>query len=125
MQQEPFGYGPYEPPIEHRGRPAVILWYRTYAAIAALAYGAGLAGWGWMTFAGREGVIPPPGVVGVVAAVLAAFFAVATLVPHRPWGWTVGLVAIALGLVSCAGLLAIPLLVFWVKPETKAAFRRL
>jgi hypothetical protein len=49
----------------------------------------------------------------------------AAMVPYKPWGWTVGLLVIGAGLASCMVLFAIPLLVFWLKPETKAAFGRL
>lgn len=53
------------------------------------------------------------------------FYAIAAMIPRRPWRWTVGLVAICLGLTGCTAPFAIPLLIFWVKPETKAAFGRI
>jgi hypothetical protein len=33
--------------------------------------------------------------------------------------------SICLGLVSCTVFLSVPLLVFWLRPVTRAAFRRL
>ncbi len=64
--------------------------------------------------------------VGVISAVGALFYAVAALVPRKPWGWTVGLVAV-IGMffpfiITLA--LMIPLLLFWLKPETKRAFQK-
>jgi len=41
----------------------------------------------------------------------------------RPWVWTYDLVIIALGLSSpCLLPASIPLIIFWVKPETRAYF---
>ena len=61
-----------------------------------------------------------PGVIG------ALFYAAAAFVPRKPWGWTVGLIAVV-GmffpfLITAA--LMIPLLLFWLKPETKRAFQK-
>lgn len=55
----------------------------------------------------------------------AVLFGVATFVPYKPWGWTIGVVALGLGLTSCMVIFALPLLIYWLKPETKAAFGRL
>ena len=52
-------------------------------------------------------------------------FAVAALLPAKPYNWFVGIVMIALGFSSCCLWPAcIPLLIYWVKPETKALFGR-
>jgi hypothetical protein len=64
-------------------------------------------------------------VLALLAAALVALYGVATFVPFKPWGWSVGLVAIALGLAGGGAIFAIPLLVFWLKPQVKAAFARL
>lgn len=63
--------------------------------------------------------------VAIAAGAVAIFFAGAALVPRTPWGWLVALVAIALGLPSCAIVVAVPLAVRWQSPVLKAAFRRL
>ncbi len=129
--QKPLRHGPYEPPAEHRGRPAVILWFRAYAVLSLLVYGGFLLLWHWLMPPAQGGHLFRPHpiwlspVVTTVALALASLFAVGALVPHKPWGWQVGLVAVALGLVSCTAVFAFPLLVFWLKPETKAAFGRL
>ena len=135
MQQQPFGYGAYEPPGFERGRPAVITWYRVYAVTMLVLYGGFLVLWLLMTPGGpaaaQDGPHAAPAtlislvVVGLVALAIGGFYAIAAMVPYKPWGWTVGLIAICLGLSSCMVLAAVPLLVFWMKPETKAAFGRL
>ena len=52
-------------------------------------------------------------------------FAAAPFLPRRPWVWVYDLVLICLGLTSCACLpITIPLLIFWLKPETKVWFGR-
>jgi hypothetical protein len=62
--------------------------------------------------------------LAAVTATLAVFFAAAAAVPRAPWGWTVGLVAIALGVPTCAIVFAVPLVVKWQSPIVRAAFRR-
>jgi hypothetical protein len=43
--------------------------------------------------------------------------------PRKPWAWTYHLVMICMGMTSACCLPAcIPLLIFWLKPETKAMF---
>lgn len=59
-----------------------------------------------------------------VVGTLAAFYLLAALVPLRPWGWTLALVAIAFAVPSVAIIAALPLLFMWTKPTTKAAFGR-
>jgi Kef-type K+ transport system membrane component KefB len=54
------------------------------------------------------------------------FYIFAACVPRRPWAWVVGMIAIIGTMfpfcLPAAG--AVPLLVFWVKPETKRYFGR-
>jgi CHASE2 domain-containing sensor protein len=127
-EARPFGY---QPPTTMGGRPAVITWFRVYAWTTLVFIGliGVLAAWQYLAPSGPTAG-PPRSVVilfGLVIVTLAfgSFHAVAATVPYRPWGWTVGLIAICLGLGGCAMFAAIPLLVFWLKPETKAAFGRL
>lgn len=56
---------------------------------------------------------------------LALLFAVAAFIPYKPWGWSLGLLAIVLGLASFAVPFAIPLFILWFRPRVKAAFARL
>jgi hypothetical protein len=63
--------------------------------------------------------------VGLVVVIVGGFHAVAAAVPYKPWGWPVGLIAICLGFSTCTAPVSLLLLVWWLKPETKAAFGRL
>ena len=125
MQQR-LGY--YAPPPSQRGRPAVITWYRVYASSTLLLYML-VGAWLLMSSAEQSHLGPEQAVtllgVGLLVLVFGVFYAVAAMVPFKPWGWTVGLIAICLGLSSCLAVVAIPLVIFWMKPETKAAFGRL
>ena len=57
---------------------------------------------------------------GVLGIIFFFIYAVATLLPAKPYNWIVGIVIIALGMASCCTWPAvIPLLIFWVKPETQ------
>ena len=122
----------YAPPKRAGGRPVVILWLRIYAVMTLVVYGSLLALWMRLTqlhamhdwgaeLAGSATLW----CVGISALLVGGVFAVTAMVPYKPWGWTVALIAICLGLFGFMALAAIPLLVFWLKPETKAAFGRL
>ena len=119
-------FEPYQPPASARdARPAVILWFRVYAAsmtllslsllVLAVTSKLGRAEADAMTLLSLV----------AIALVLAVIYGVATVVPFKPWGWTWALLAIALGVASGGALFAVPLLVFWFKPQVKAAFARL
>jgi hypothetical protein len=60
----------------------------------------------------------------VVSAFAAVFYVVAAFVPRKPWGWILGLIAIIGSIfpfcITAAG--AVPLLIHWLKPETKRYF---
>lgn len=102
-------------------------WYRVYCMVMAF-LSLGLAGIGAF-FALVPEAMPPPDreqmfVMGIVYGVLGIIFfclyAVAALLPAKPYNWIVGIVIIALGMASCCTMsAAIPLLIFWVKPETQ------
>ena len=107
---------PYQPPREVRdARPVVILWFRVYAGMMALLSVA-------MLIVGAQA---SASLVLLTSAPLAALFAVAAFIPFKPWGWSLGLVAIVLGLASLAVPFAIPLFILWFRPTVKAAFARL
>lgn len=131
-------YDPYAPPGPDSyggdARPAVIVWFRVYAAVMTLA-SLGVLGLAVVMgyAATRPEIALQPGgadaplaaiVLGLVGTALVALYGVATFVPFKPWGWTVGVVAIGLGLAGGSAIFAIPLLVFWMKPRVRAAFAR-
>lgn len=60
------------------------------------------------------------GMFVVLGLSLGALFGAGPLLPLRKWAWVVGMVLICIGLTSmCCLPAAIPLLIFWLKPETK------
>ena len=68
-------------------------------------------------------------IMGVVYAAIGAvcfiLFAGALFLPRKPWNWIVGIVMMAIGMTSCCFVpVLIPLLIYWLKPETKAYFGR-
>jgi MFS family permease len=112
--------------------PPVFQWFRVYAwAMAALYVGTALLS--LLFFSGfllDEGDEPWEGwmigtvLLGMSVVFCAAFVAGAVLKP-RPWVWIYDMVLICVGLSSCLTMGAsIPLLIFWLKPETKAHFGR-
>jgi hypothetical protein len=137
--QPPYGYPPppgygYTPPA-YIERPAVCTWFIVYAILMALLYLA-VAGFGVTVF-----VVGPDQfadaktsadewvVLGtiflIIGVALGIAFGMAPFLPRRPGVWVYDVVLIALGLTSaCLWPLTIPLLIFWIKPETKRWFGR-
>ena len=120
----PFGY--YTAPAVVQGRPVVIVLFRVYAALGALVCLTGMAvGIVASTMPYQAGV-PLALVVAMVSMflVVALVHIVAAAAPFKPWGWTLGVVTLALGCMSGAIFLAVPLLVHWLRPRCRAAFMR-
>ncbi len=60
--------------------------------------------------------------VGVPVAIVCAL---PFIFPRKPWVWIYNIVIIAIGLTSCCCIPAcVPLLIYWLKPETKVWFGR-
>jgi hypothetical protein len=120
------------PPQDNEIGRKTFFWYRVYCgALAALylliiPFGLFLAFYAPET---REHNSQETFIMGIIYAVLGAVFfvvfAVALFLPRKPYNWIVGIVMMALGMTSCCFLpVLIPLLIYWVKPETKAYFGR-
>lgn len=61
----------------------------------------------------------------IIGAILLIIYLVALFLPRKPYNWVVGIVMIALGMTSCCFLpFVVPLLIFWLKTETKTFFGR-
>lgn len=61
----------------------------------------------------------------VAGAVFLVPFAIGLFLGNAPWCWIYGIVLICLSFTSVCCLPAgIPLLIFWIKPETKAWYGR-
>jgi MFS family permease len=134
-------FSPYKSPQpfdENRGRseyapkPDTVTWYKVYAGfMTALYLVLAVAGAFLVAYAADladadhdEVELQMMGVLyGVLGIAFAIVFAVGLFVPRRKWGWIYSIVLICIGLTSCCTLPAcIPLLIFWVKPETKRYF---
>ena len=110
----------------------VFFWYRLYCVVVAF-LSLAVAGLGIFL-----AVVPlEPNsrdqqqifLMGIVYAILGIglflVFAVAALLPPKPYNWVVGMVMICLGFTSCCFWpFAIPLIIFWVKPETQVFLGR-
>lgn len=123
--------------------PKVVVWFRVYCAVMILVYIAVAVLGGWV--ASNPSVLtsnnPNPSptssmptsqeealFVGVIYCGMGAFFAIVHIVPFllpRRFGvWVFSIVVIALGMTSCLTWPAtIPLLIFWVRKETREWFK--
>ncbi len=110
-----------------------VFWFRAYCALMSLIYLFCIALGAYLVIAqpankkfddAAETVIAG-GVYIVVGAVLFVIFAAGLVLPKNRWTWIYNIVLIAIGMTSCCFLpITVPLLIFWLKPETKALFGR-
>lgn len=123
---------PTTPPLPQNLAPKVWSWYVAYCIALAVVYLAlFVAGLVVLIFRGhlsadeRLGAVISGLLLGVLGAVFAVGFAAGPFLPKKPWAWIYGMVLICVGMTSACCLPAsIPLLIFWIKPETKAFFGR-
>lgn len=112
--------------------PKVVAWFKIYAAFLCVLYLAVAAASLFFFLADPEEIDMSTTVARLMGALwllmgLALFAAclLPLLVSPRPWLWTYDLVIICLGMSSACFLPAcIPLLIFWLKPDTKGYFGR-
>jgi hypothetical protein len=112
--------------------PKPVFWFKVYTTVMGLIY-LGIAALGLIFL-----VVDPnkletsPAEARIFGAgftllglVLAAVFFLPLTRQPRPWVWVYDLVLICIGLTSaCLIPACVPLLIFWMKPETKAHFGR-
>lgn len=116
--------------VPQSGPPGVITWFKVYCVLMALIYLLCAAGGvALLVVDPVEFEMEPTEalVSGILLLVLGlalfVLFLIALFMKLRPWHWTLDLVLICLGLTSCCCWpICIPLLIFWIKPETKAYF---
>ncbi|MFZ2653723.1 MAG: hypothetical protein WAX69_02295 [Victivallales bacterium] len=114
-----------------KSKPAVMTWYTIYCIVMAAIYLCVAVGGAAMLVAGiaksvDSGLIVMGLVLAILGVVFMVPFGIAPFLRPQPWVWIYGLVLIAIGLTGCATIPAsIPLLIFWLKPETKAYFGRI
>ena len=128
MQNSPFNPMPQDNEIGRK----TFFWYRIYCAVLMVLYLLITVMGIYFTISRpttREYSSEETFIMGIAYALIGAIFfilfTVAILLPRKPYNWIVGIVAIALGMTSCCFLpFTVPLLIYWVKPETKAYFGR-
>ena len=112
--------------------PKVVFWFRIYAGCMTGVYGLCMAAAPFIFYAGirtggEQGVVfrIQSVLLLLVGLVLAVAFALPFLLPRKPWVWIYDLVLICIGMTSCCILpAAVPLLIYWLKPEAKHWFNR-
>lgn len=127
---QPLGAPP--PPPRPAGPPAVWSWYVAYAIALAVVYAGCFLGSIALVVIGVGTDGRDAGEMIFTGAFLAVFClplliatAAAPFLPKAPWAWIYHLVLIGLGMTSaCCLPVCIPLLMHWMKPETKAFFGR-
>lgn len=113
--------------------PPVVTWYKVYAVGMSLLYLLVIAAGAFFLFVPEEALGEDemsPWIMAVVFFVfgfpLLALYGASIFLPPRPWVWVLDIVLICLGFTSCLTLpFCIPLLIYWLKPETKAYFGRI
>jgi hypothetical protein len=125
---QPPPYGQYPVNIQQvvPDRVAVWPWYIAYAVVMALMYlfvcGAGVL----LALLATKDEDRIQGVImAIIGLPFAIPYAIAPMLGKTPGAWTYHLVLICIGLTSaCCIPVSLPLLIFWLKPETKAYFGR-
>ena len=119
-----------EPPEIPNSPPAVVGWFKVYCGILCLVYAATAAASIYFFIVDPAevelGTVATRLIGGLLLLLGLALFA-ACLLPllltPRPWLWTYDFVIICLGMTSACFLpVCVPLLIFWIKPETKRHF---
>lgn len=105
--------------------PKVIFWQKAFCVLVALLYLLMLP-LGIFLLEVSEGDLESQinGIVIIcMGPPLAILYGLGFIWDHKPWHWIYGLVLICLSLSSCCCFpISIPLLIYWLKPETKAHF---
>jgi MFS family permease len=112
--------------------PPVLFWFRLYAGLMTAMYVGCMVFAPVLLFIGnkttgdeRVELIIQSILLGGVGLVLTIVCALPFFLPRKPWVWIYDLVIICIGLSSCCCLPAsLPLLIYWVKPETKQWFQQ-
>jgi hypothetical protein len=119
-----------EPPQTHSEQPAAVTWFKVYSGFLCLLY-LGVAAMSLFFFlmdpVELEMSALGARLIGVFLLGMGLVLFAACLLPllfhPRPWLWTYDLVIICLGMTSACFLpVCIPLLIYWLKPQTKRFF---
>jgi hypothetical protein len=114
-------------------KPGVVTWFYVYCWILCIMYFV-------VMFASIIFFVVDPAklemaaldarITGFIMLVMGGVLFIAGILPlilqPRPWLWVYDLIVICIGLTSCCFWpICIPLIIFWIKPETKQYFGRL
>lgn len=112
--------------ISEPQRPSIVGWYAFYCIAMACMYLLLVVSGFIILIGGTAGEMDPTEatIMSVMFIGLGLVFAIpyaaGPLLPRERWAWIVGIVLICIGLSSvCCLPAAIPLLLGWLKPETK------
>jgi len=111
-----------------RSPPQVVTWFKVYAAGLGLLYLVVAVGSLAFFFAPPDPEMPESFqfVFGAVMLLMCLGLAILCFIPFfpqpKPWVWTYDLVLICLGMTGCTFVFCVPLLIYWLKPETKRYF---
>lgn len=108
-------------------QPKCVFWFKVYAGIMAWIYACVVAAGGVLIFLSRAEGERALLLVGGLYIALGAVFFIAYLLAFffkpSPFSWVYHLVLICIGFGGCPTIAAaIPLLIYWIKPETKAFY---
>ncbi|MFV0389641.1 MAG: hypothetical protein ACK5NT_12900 [Pyrinomonadaceae bacterium] len=136
--QEMFRFSEHQPPVSHgvemidadnsTGKTTVF-WFRIYCGLMTILYIFTIVLGVVLIFVPAEDPfgqnIISGSIYAILGTVLGSLFLVGLFMPRKPLAWIYGIVMIAIGMASCCFFPAvIPLLIFWIKPETQAYFGR-
>jgi len=116
-------------------KPQVINWFKFYCVLMALLYFLVFIGGVVLAVVPAENMDIPQEEAAFLYVYVVLFigfglalgvaFLVGLFLGPKPWVWVYDIVLICLGLTSCCTMIiCIPLLIYWIKPETKAYFGR-
>lgn len=104
--------------------PTAVKWFRLYAGFWCL-FGAVVLALGVFLMVRDHAILGPEwrNISSVLAGgLIFGMHAIALFSPRKRWLWAYSLVVIALGVGSCFMPICIPMLVYWVKQDTKQYF---
>lgn len=132
-QFTPHGVTPMNAGAPSQPAPPVIFWFKAYSVAMALLYllviGLGIFFFFLGTIDDQEIDTVEMFIMGTIMVglglVLLGVYVAAIFLPRKPWVWIYDIVMIAIGLTSCLTMAAaIPLLIYWIKPEVQQYFGR-
>jgi hypothetical protein len=110
-------------------KPTVLVWFKVYCGILAALYLLLILIYLLIDSNSLEMEALEAQILGWIFIGISIPLFIVSILPFllkpKPWVWIYDLVIICIGMTSgCFLPICIPLLIFWIKPETQAYFRR-